>query len=67
MSRSEIEQFLTELFNSTRYAFNVSVMIQTNDNLFETGIIARNGDILLTLDRDKIPIQDIIFIQRKNP
>lgn len=67
MSRNEIEEFLIQLFDSTRYAFNIPVMIETNDKKYETGIIIRNGNILLTIDRDKIPISDIISIQRKNP
>lgn len=67
MNPNEIDEFLIQLFNSTKYAFNIPVMIQTKNKTYETGIIMRNGGVLLTMDRDKIPISDIISIQRKNP
>ncbi len=42
-------------------------MIETSTKTYETGIISRRGGVLLTLDRDKIPISEVISIKRKNP
>ncbi len=67
MSQDEISDFLDELFNSTKYVFNIPVMIETSTKTYETGIISRRGGVLLTLDRDKIPISEVISIKRKNP
>ena len=61
MSENEISDFLDELFNS------IPVMIETSTKTYETGIISRRGGVLLTLDRDKIPISEVISIKRKNP
>ena len=67
MSENEISDFLDELFNSTKYVFNIPVMIETSTKTYETGIISRIGGVLLTLDRDKIPISEVVSIKRKNP
>lgn len=66
MSQNEISDFLDELFNSTKYVFNIPVMIETSNKTYETGIISRRGGILLTLDRDKIPISDVISIKKRD-
>ena len=41
MSENEISDFLDELFNSTKYVFNIPVMIETSTKTYETGIISR--------------------------
>ena len=65
MDRNEVEDFLDQLFDNTKYVFNIPVMIKTQSKTYDTGIISRRGGILLTLDRDKIPISEVISIERK--
>lgn len=66
MNQNEINNFLDDLFNSTKYVFNIPVMIETSTKTYDTGIISRRGGILLTLDRDRIPISDVISIKKRD-
>lgn len=67
MSQKEIDSIIDGIFNEVGYPFNISVMIKTDTKTYDTSLIARTHGYLLTLDHDKIKLEDVIFIKRKNP
>ena len=50
---------LDKLFKSSRYVFNIRVIIKTKSKVYDTKIISRNNNNLLTVDDDVIPIKEI--------
>lgn len=67
MDIKQIDMILDSIFNGFGHPFNIPVIIKTNTKTYETSLITRTNGYLLTLDNDKIKIQDIIYIQIKNP
>lgn len=67
MTNIEVNEVIDNIFNTTGYAFNIKVIIKTNSKTYNTSLIAKRNGYILTLDQDKIKIDDIISIKRKNP
>ncbi len=67
MTNEEVNEVIDNIFNTTGYAFNTKVIIKTNNKTYNTSLIAKRNGYILTLDEDKIKIDDIIVIKRKNP
>ncbi len=67
MTNLEVNNVIDNIFNTTGYAFNIKVIIETKDKLYNTSLIAKRNGYILTLDNDRINIDDIISIKRKNP
>lgn len=67
MTISDIELILDGIFNGVKQAFNVPVVIKTSTKTYDTFLILRTSSYLLTIDQDRIRIEDIISIKRKNP
>ena len=67
MSYGDVKRFLDQIFNGERHAFNIPVIIKTNTRVYNTSLITMNDTYILTYDQDKINIQDIVSIKRKNP
>ncbi len=63
----DIDLILDGIFKSDHHAYNIPVIIQTSTKSYDTYLIARTNSYVLTLDQDKIKIEDIISIKRKNP
>ena len=61
------EFFDDDIFNDIGYSFNIPVIIKTNTKTYETSLITRTNGYLLTFDNHKIRIDEIVYIQRKNP
>ena len=66
-NESDIEDIIDEIFLEDGYSFNKQVIIETNTKTYDTSIITRTNGYLLTMDNDKIKIEDIVSIKRKNP
>lgn len=47
------------ILNSNKHIFRSKVRILLNDNYFKKTIISRNGDYIITIDNEKIPIKNI--------
>lgn len=60
-----VKDVLDSIFNTKGYVFNKEVIIKTNDNLYDTYIVSKNNNYLLTIDNDKIDIDDILYMKRK--
>ena len=56
---------LKEIFNGSGFAFNKDVLITTKDRIYDTSLISKNNNYVLTIDNDKINIGDIIDIMIK--
>lgn len=67
MSIEQIGSIIDEIFNGVGYPFNIPVVIKTNNKIYETNLVTRTNGYLLTLDYDKIRLEDIVSIQIKNP
>lgn len=67
MMPSDIELILDGIFNGIRQPYNVPVIIKTSTKVYDTFLVLRTPAYLLTLDQDRIRIEDIISIKRKNP
>lgn len=58
-----IHQKINEIFASSSYIYKASVKITTNDGIINKRIIGRNNKYLITMDNEKIPIENIIDIE----
>lgn len=67
MDNISVNSFIDDIFNTTGYVFNIPIIIKTNNNIYNTSLIAKRNGYILTLDNNKIKIDDIVSIQRKNP
>ena len=55
---------INEIFASPHHVYKSKVKIRTNFDDFETNIVGKTSNCLLTLDGKKININDIITINR---
>lgn len=60
-----VKRQLDEIFSGLVYPYNISVEIITKDKKYDTSIIARTKDHILTLENHIIPIKEIISIKKK--
>ena len=67
MNYEDISIIINGIFNGEHQVYNIPVIIKTSSKVYDTYVIARTNNYLLTIDRDKININDIISIKRKNP
>ncbi len=67
MTLSDIELILDGIFNGIKQVFNIPVIIKTSTKVYDTYLVLRTPTYLLTIDQDRIRIEDIISIKRKNP
>lgn len=63
----DIELILDGIFSGKRQAYNIPVIIKTNTKVYDTFLVARTSNYILTIDQDRIKPEEIIYIKRKNP
>lgn len=63
----DIGLLIDGLFNNEKKVYNIPVIIDTSNKSYDTYLVARTKDYILTINRDKIPIDEIISIKIKNP
>lgn len=56
---------LDEIFSGLGYSYNRSVIIKTNQKEYNTSLIAKTKNNVITLENEIIPISDIITIKEK--
>ena len=54
-----VEEKIKKLFKSTKYVFNIGVIIKTNKKEYDTKIIGKVKNSLITYENDIIPIVEI--------
>ena len=55
----EIKNILDKLFKSSKYVFNIPVIIKTNNNIYDTKIIGKRKNSIITENMIEIPIIEI--------
>ena len=55
---------LDEIFNGLGHSYNQKVFIKTKKKDYETYLVSRTKQNLLTLDNEIIPMEDILFIKK---
>ena len=58
-SLNSVETEIRKLFKSSRYVFNIHVMIETDTKTYDTKVAGKLNDNLITVDGDIIPIKTI--------
>lgn len=61
----EIRQQIREIFSSLSHPYTIPVIIKTKEKVYETYLIAKNKNNIITLDNEIIDISDIESIKRK--
>ena len=54
-----VEEKIRKLFRSTKYVFNIGVIIKTSKKDYDTKIIGKVKNSIITYDNDIIPIVEI--------
>lgn len=54
-----VEEKIRKLFRSSRYIFNINVLIKTNQKDYDTKIAGKVKNSIVTIDGEVIPIIDI--------
>ena len=58
------QEILDQIFNGLGHPYNQKVFIKTKDKTYETYLVSKTKQNLLTLDNEVIPIEDILYIQK---
>ena len=56
---------IDEIFSGLGYSYNIPLIIKTKDQKYETSLIAKTNNNVVTLENEIIPISEIIDIQQK--
>ena len=62
----EITNILDKIFNGLGYSYNIPLEIKTSDKIYNTSLIAKTNNNVITIDNEIIPINNIIDITIKN-
>lgn len=63
LQKNDIEITLSQIFNGIGYSYNIPVTIKTSTKTYETSLITKTKNNVITLDNDIISIQDIINLE----
>ena len=63
-NNNNIRETINKIFNGIGRPYNVKVYLQTKDLSKETSLLAKNSEFIITTDKEKIPIDNIIKIER---
>ena len=64
INKEEIKNEINNLFKGPSQRYNTKVLIKTPIKEYETIIYDKRGNDLITMQNEKISIDDIIFIKR---
>lgn len=64
-TKVDINTQIKNIFSSTSYVYKINVIITTTSKTFETTIIGKSNNYLITINNELISIKDIIDIQEK--
>lgn len=66
IEENNLEEELNKIFNGRGHSYNVPVIIKTKEKIYNTYLLAKTKDNLITLENEIIPIEEIIFLKTKN-
>ena len=58
----DVRKKLKDIFSSPKYVYKADTVIKTNKGTIEKTIVGMNKDEILTIDNEKIKIEDIVDI-----
>lgn len=64
-TKVDINTQIKNIFSSTSYVYKINVIITTTSKTFETTIIGKSNNYLITINNELISIKDIIDIKEK--
>ncbi len=64
-SLNEILRKINEIFASTSHVYKSNVIIYTNNGELEKTIVGKTGNYLITIDGEKIDINEILDIKKR--
>jgi len=59
-----IEEELTSIFSGIGHSYNIPILLKTKEKVYETSLVSRTKNNVITLENDIIPISDIIYLKR---
>ncbi len=60
---SDVNQKINQIFSSANYVYKADVEITLSDQTVTKKIIGKNRNMLITIDNELIPIEDIVDIK----
>ncbi len=63
-TNNSITEILNSIFNGIGYSYNIPVLIKTNSKNYETTLVAKTANNIITIDNEIIPIKEIISIEK---
>ncbi len=61
-----VKEILDEIFNGIGYSYNIPVIIETSNKIYDTSLITRTKSSVATLDNEVIALEEINKITIKN-
>ena len=61
---NNIKKTINDIFNEIGQSYKIKVYIKTKDLSKETYLIAKNSEYIITIEKEIIPINNIIKIER---
>lgn len=62
---TNVRDTLNKIFTGRGYSYNIPVIIETNNKVYDTSIVTRTKTNIITLDNEVIKINDILNITIK--
>lgn len=62
LKEKSVNQKIQDIFNSKSYVYKADVKIKLKSGMVEKKIVGKNQHYLITLDNEKIPLEDILDI-----
>ena len=63
--KQDVKEQIKEIFDSIHHYYKVDVQIKTFHHTYDTRIIGKTENAILTMDEDTIPIDEIVSIKIK--
>ena len=64
-TNEKLDDKLNKIFNGLGHSYNIPVIIKTKDKEYNTSLISRTNNRLITIDNDVIKIDDILYLDIK--
>lgn len=64
MTEIKIKKIIDEVFSGLGYSYNIPLTITTKTKEYQTSLIAKTKNRVVTLDNDIIPLSEIISIKK---
>ncbi len=62
----DVLDIIDEIFSLPTYSFNIPLSIYTKDKVYNTSLIAKSKNTVITFDNDVIILDDIVRIEKRS-